>query len=258
MMDCKKALEQNDGDVEAAVRWLREHGKKTMDSRAGRETSAGRIAVHNSLEQGVGAMVELRCESAPVETNDEFVALLNDLVKQLATGPGAATADELLAQKSPSRPDHTLKDLMDDLANKIREVFRVHRIVRIDKPCAGYAHHNGKVGVLLEVEGTLDATLAKDICMHIAAKRPAVVGVADLDPKRVAEEREILSQAARAEGKPEKIIEKMVEGRIRVYYEEHCLAEQPFVKDDSQTVGKLAAAAGMKLVRFVHWELGKE
>jgi elongation factor Ts len=258
MMDCKKALEENGGDVEAAIRWLREHGKKTMGSRAGRETSAGRIAVHNSLERGIGAMVELRCESAPVETNDEFVALLGDLVKQLATGPGAASPEALLAQKSPRRPDHTLEDLQDDLANKIREVFRVARIVRIDRPCAGYAHHNGKVGVLLEVDGKLDATLAKDICMHIAAKRPTVVRVADLDPAKVAEEREILGQAARAEGKPEKIIAKMVEGRLRVYYEEQCLTEQPFVKDDKQTVGKLADAAGMKLVRFVHWELGKE
>jgi elongation factor Ts len=258
MMDCKKALEQNDGDVEAAVRWLREHGKKMMGTRTGRETSSGRIAVYNNLEQGMGAMVELQCESAPVEANDEFIALLGDLLKQLSTGPGAATPEALLAQASPGKPGHTLKDQLDDLANKIREVFRVARIVRIDKPCAGYAHHNGKVGVLLQVDGKPDATLAKDFCMHIAAKRPTVVGIADLDPAKVAVEREILSQAARAEGKPEPIIAKMVEGRMRTYYEEQCLTEQPFVKDDKQTVGALATAAGMKLVRFVHWELGKE
>jgi elongation factor Ts len=129
--------------------------------------------------------------------------------------------------------------------------------VRIDAPCGGYAHHNGAVGVLLEVEGGT-AELARDICMHIAAMRPRVVRKEELDPAMVAKEREILSEAARKEGKPEKIIEKMVEGRLRNFYAETCLAEQPFVKDDSRTVGKVADEAGMKLVRFVHWELPKE
>ncbi|MBN2292674.1 MAG: translation elongation factor Ts, partial [Pirellulales bacterium] len=120
----------------------------------------------------------------------------------------------------------------------------------------GYVHHNGAVGVLLQVEGGSEE-LAKDICMHTAAMRPTVLAISDLDPAVVDKEREILGEAARAEGKPDNIIDKMVEGRLRNFYAEQCLAEQPFVKDDKLTVGKAAKAAGMKLVKFIHWELGK-
>ena len=182
--------------------------------------------------------------------------LANDLAQQLATGPGAATPEALLAQPSPSKPAPTLKQQFDDLNNRIREVFKLERIVRIDGHCGGYAHHNGAAGVLLQFEGG-NAELAKDICMHIAAMRPAVLAKEELDPAAVDKEREILSEAARKEGKPENIIAKMVEGRLRNFYAECCLAEQPFVKDDKQTVGKMAKEAGMKLVRFVHWEFGK-
>ncbi len=258
MMDCKRALEEAGGDAAQAVELLRKAGKKTMEKRAGRETSAGRIFVHAGLEPGIGTMVELRCESAPVASNEEFVALGKGLVEQLATGPGAASPDELLAQPSPTKPGRTLREQLDEVTNRIREVFRVQRIVRLDKPCGGYAHHDGSTGVLVEVAGKADAVLAKDVCMHVAAMRPKVVAVADLDPAAVEKEREILGEAARKEGKPEKIIPKMVEGRLRDFFARQCLTEQPFVKDDKRTVGKVAEAAGMKVVGFVHWELGKE
>ena len=257
MMDCKKALQEAGGDIEKAIEWLRKKGAKTMEKRAGRETECGRIAIYTDTAAGVGAIVELQCESAPVASNEEFVQLADDLAEQLATGPGAATPEELLAQPSPSKPGRTLEEQFDDLTNRIREVFRLRKIERIDGTCGGYVHHNGAVGVLLQFEGEDTNGLAKDICMHTAAMRPLVLSVADLDPAMVAKEREILAEAARKEGKPEKIIEKMVEGRIRNFYAERCLAEQPFVKDDKSTVGKTAGAAGMKLVKFTHWELGK-
>jgi len=258
MMDCKRALNEAAGDEEKAIEILRKAGAKTMEKRAGRETSAGRVAVYASLDPGVGAMVDLRCESAPVANNVEFVELAEDLVKQLAGGPGAATPEELLGQPSTRDGARTLKEQFDELNNRIREVFVLKRVVRIDGPCGGYAHHNGAVGVLLEVEGGT-AELAKDVCMHVAAMRPTVVASEDLDPAEVEKERAILSEAARTEGKPEKIIEKMVEGRLRKeFYVRHCLLEQPFVKDDKRTVGKVAKEAGMKIVQFVHWELGKE
>lgn len=256
MMDCKKALQETGGDSEKAIEWLRKKGAKTMEKRSGRETSAGRIAVYIDSQAKVGAMVELQCESAPVAANEEFVQLAADMAKQLAVGPGADSAEKLLAQPSPSKPGKTLKDQFDDLTNRIREVFRLQRMERIDGLCGGYVHHNGAVGVLLQIEGG-NETLAKDICMHIAAMRPAVLNVEDLDPVLVEKEREILAEASRKEGKPENIIGKMVEGRIKSFYAERCLVEQPYVKDDSLTVGKAAQGAGMKLVRFVHWELGK-
>lgn len=257
MMDCKRALEEAAGDQEKAVELLRKAGAKTMEKRAGRETSFGRIAMVAQLDPGLGAMVELRCESAPVTNNAEFVELANDLAKQLAASRGIATAQELLGKPSPSKPGKKLQDVLDDLTNRIREVFKVERIARIDGSCGGYVHHDGAKGVLLHVEGS-DAVVAKDICMHIVAMRPKCTHKEDLDPAVVNKEREILREAARHEGKPENIIEKMVEGRLRTYYAEHCLLEQPFAKDPSKTVGTVAKEAGLKIVGFVHWEIGKE
>ncbi|MFP6667401.1 MAG: translation elongation factor Ts [Pirellulales bacterium] len=256
MMECKKALKEVDGDEDAAIRALREAGKKLGEIRKDRATSEGRIAVHFNANSG--AMIELQCESAPVASHEEFIALANDLARQLATGPGAATPDELLAQPSPSREGMTLGDVKDDLFNRIREVLNLARIVRIDAPCGGYTHHAGVTkGVLLEIEGG-SAEAAKDICMHITATDPTVIHKEDLDPAEVDKERQILSEAARKEGKPENILEKMVEGRMRQFYATKVLCEQPFVKDDTQTVAKYAEGANIKLVRFVSWELGRD
>lgn len=257
MMDCKKALQESGGDPEAAKEWLRTHGKAKMTARAGRATGFGRIAVYADAQAGVGAMVELQCESGPVANNEEFVRLAEDLVRQLGAGPGAKTPEELLAQQSPSQPARTLQSQFDDLTNRIREVFKVARILRVDGPCGGYGHHTGSPGVLLHVAGG-SPELAKEICMHIAAMRPKVVGKEHLDPAAVQKERDIQAEIARAEGKPEKIIEKMIEGRMKNFYAEHCLLEQPYVKDDKQTVGQVAKAAGMKVLAFHRWELGKE
>jgi len=257
MMDCKKALQETGGDEQQAVDWLRKQGIKTKETRIGRETSAGRVAVYADHAKGVGAMIELMCESAPVANSPEFVAFANDLAKQLAVGPGAKTAEELLAQKSLSKPGITFGEQKDDMFNRIREVFNVGRILRIDAPCGAYAHHDGSLGALVEVSGgTADA--AKDIAMHVAAnKSTTVVRKEDLDPAAVDKERAILTEAARAEGKPENIIAKMIEGRLKNFFAEQVLLEQPFVKDDKQTVGKIADAAKMKVVRFERWELGK-
>ncbi len=255
MMECKKALGEANGDVEAAKQALRESGKKFMGKRQDRETEEGRIGVYASVVDGVGSMVELQCESAPVATNEEFVQLASDLAQQLATGPGAATADELWAQPSPSKSGRTLEEQRDEIQNKIREVFRLARLERFDAPCGAFVHM-AKIGVLLEVEGGSDE-LAKDISMHIAAMNPQAATKDDLDAALVAKERETLSEAARKEGKPENIIEKMIEGRMRNFYAEHVLEEQPFVRDEKQTVGALAKAGGMKLVRFIRWQLGE-
>ncbi|MDY0166321.1 MAG: translation elongation factor Ts [Thermoguttaceae bacterium] len=259
MMECKKALTEAGGDPEKAVELLRKAGQKTAEKQAGRKTSAGRIAVHADMAAGVGAIIELKCESAPVAGNEEFIALANDMVRQLATGPGAATPADLLAQPSPGKPGMTLKAQLDELYNRIRENFQFERLARIDAPCGGYAHHNGAVGVVLEVEGGTPE-LAKDICMHIAAMRPTVVSKDQLDPVAVAKEREILAEAARQEGKPENIIDKMVEGRLRNYYATYCLEDQVFVKaeDGKTTVAQVAKKSGMTIKQFLHWELAKE
>ena len=260
MMDCKRALQETGGDEDAAIELLRKAGQKVLAKRAGKETSQGRIAVHASLDPGVGAIIELQCESAPVASNERFIRLADDLARQLAEGPGAATPEELLGQPSPTKSPQTLKEQFHELVGQVGEGFRLKRIARIDGPCGGYVHHDGCTGVLVQVEGG-SAELAKDISMHIVAMRPAVVAKEDLDPQLVAKEREILTEQARQEGKPDKIIEKMVEGRLRKeFYARLCLNDQPFVKgqSDKETVGKVTSAAGMKVIRFVRWRVGKE
>jgi len=254
MMDCKKALEAAGGDKEAAKQQLRESGKKLMSIRSDRATEEGRIGVYTSVDGKVGAMVELQCESAPVANNAEFVQLANDLAKQLATGPGAKTPDELWAQPSPSRKGTTLRDQKDELENKIREVFRLARLERINAPAGGFVHM-AKIGVLIEVEGGTDE-LAKEVALHVAAMNPKAATKDALDPALVAKEREIQKERARQEGKPENIIEKMIEGRMGNFYAENVLEEQPFVKDPATTVGAFAKKGGMKVKRFTRWVLG--
>ena len=256
MMDCKKSLQESGGDFEKAKQALREKGIKLMGMRADRPTEEGRIAVYTSLNPGVGAMIELQVESAPVAKHEDIVALANDLAKQLATGPGAKSPEELWKQPAPSRKGVTLQEWKDEIEGKMREVLRLARVKRWDASSGGYVHHDGKSGVLLEVEGGNDE-LAKGIAMHIAAMRPKATTTAELDKALVDKERAILTEQAKQAGKPDNIIEKMIEGRMRNFYAENVLSEQPFVKDDKQSVGKVAAAGGMKLKKFVRWQLGE-
>jgi elongation factor Ts len=257
MMDCKQALVEAGGDKERAKEDLRKKGLKIQEGRGGRETAFGRFGIYCGVDKKAGAIVELKCESAPVAGSAEFVQLANDMAKQLATGPGATTADELLAQPSPSHPGKTLRDVKDDMFNRIREVFNVGRMARLEGPTGGYSHNAGTVsGVLVQVEGGTDEA-AKDVSMHVAAMRPLAVNKEEIDPAIVAKEREILRDAALAEGKPANIVDKMVEGRLKNFYAEKVLLEQPFVKENSISVGAHAAGQGMKVKKFVHWELGK-
>jgi len=258
MMDCKKALAEAGGDEDAAVELLRKRGQELADKRGDRETAFGTFGLYFNLDPGVGAMVELQCESAPVTRNEDFMQLASDLAQQLATGPGASTADELLAQPSPSKSGSTLGDQKDELANQIREIFNVGRVLRIDGPCGGYVHQGTTVhGAVVEVSGG-NSEAARDICMHIAAMNPAALNTDDLDPALVDKEREILRDAALQEGKPENIVDKMVEGRLRNFYAERVLTEQPFVKAQKMTVGNFAKENSMEIKQFVHWELGQE
>src|SRR6185369_11317115 len=256
MMDCKKALQEAKGDFELAKQHVRESGKKIMSIRQDRTTEEGRLAAYASLNPPVGAMIELQVESAPVAKHEELVALANDLAKQLATGPGAKTPAELWKQPAPSRKGVTLEQWKDEIEGKMREVLRLARITRVDAPSGAYVHHDGKTGVLLEVEGSNDE-LARGIAMHVVAMKPKATTTAELDKSLVDKERAILTEQARKEGKPDNIFEKMIEGRMRNFYAEHVLAEQPFIKDDKQSVGKAAAAGGIKLKKFIRWQLGE-
>jgi elongation factor Ts len=260
MMECKKALTECGGDTEQAVEWLRKQGVKTQAMRADRETSMGRLAVYTDLEKGVGALVELKCESAPVAGSPDFKDFVNDIAKTLALGSGASSPEELLSQKSQAHPDKTLGEIKDDLFNRMREVFELSRICRIDAPCGGYAHHDGSKAALIEVTGETAgpqaAEVAKDVAMHVVALAPKAIVKEDLDQSIVDKEREILTEAAKQEGKPENIIQKMIEGRLRNFFSQCVLLEQPFVKDDKQSVGKLLKSVGLSVKRMEHWKIG--
>ncbi len=255
LMDCKRALLETQGDMQAAIRWLRERGAKLLSSRSDRVTEFGRVGLF--ADAHVGAMVELKCESAPVAQLAEFNELANALARQLALGPGASTIDELLDQPSPARPGQTLREHRDDLFNQVREVFNVGRFLRIEGRCGGYQHVGSRIhGVLVRAEGGSDENV-RDVCMHIAAMAPVALTIADLDPALVEAERQVLREAALREGKPANIVDKMVEGRLKAFYAERVLLEQPFVKDSSMTVGKFAASRGIQILQFVHWIVGQ-
>jgi len=258
IMECKKALIEANGDEDLAIELLRKSGKKAMEKRGGRETEAGRIAVYFDEPTGVTAMVELLCESAPVASTDEFGKLVANLAEQLAKGPGAKTPEELLAQPIPGNPTKKLQDEYDDLVNKIREVFKLNRMIRVESKSGSYVHHNGGIGVIVEIEGD-NTALARDICMHVASMRPKYVSKEDVDAAAVAKEKEIVGEAVRNENanKPANIIEKIIEGRMKTFYADQCLLEQPFVKEQSKTVAQIAQENGIKVVKVTHWILGQ-
>ena len=245
MMDCKKALVEAEGDEEKAIELLRKSGKAKMSSRTDRETGEGRIAIFKGDK--ATAMIELQCESAPVAANDQFVALANALAKQLAEGPGAATVEELLAQGD-------LQLQFDDLMNKIREVFKIPRILRIEGSTGSYVHHDARLGVVLEVEGD-NVEVANNISMQIAGMNPQAVNAATLDPEVLKKEREIAEEQTRTAnaGKPENILAKIVEGRVNAVLKEICLENQDYIVEPGKTVGKVAEDAGLKLKKFHRW-----
>lgn len=260
MMECKKALRECGGNTDEAVEWLRKQGIKTQALRADRETSCGRLAVFTDPARGVATIIEMRCESPPVAGSPDFKDFCNDIAKTLALGPGANTPEELLAQKSQAHPDKTLAELKADLFNRMREVFELARIKRVNAPCGGYAHHDGSKAALVEIAGAKiaeAAETAKEIAMHVVALAPQAIRKEDLDPAVIDKEREILTEAARNEGKPENIITKMIEGRLRNFFAQCVLLEQPFVKDDKQSVGQLAKQAGIEIKAVDNWRLGE-
>lgn len=256
MMECKEALAATNGDMDAAVEYLRKLGNKVQAGRADRATGFGRVAVFADLAGGRGAIVELLCESAPVAQSAEIKQFAGEIAQQAAEGGAFADPEELWQRPSPSQQGMTLGQVKDDLFGRIREVFKIGRAVRCDSPCGGYAHHDGSCGALVEVSGG-NAEAAKDVAMHIAAQRPLAVSREELDPGVVERERELQMQMARQEGKPENILAKMVDGRMKTFFAERCLLDQPFVKEASKTVGKLADEAQMKILRFTRWDLGR-
>jgi elongation factor Ts len=256
MMECKKALMEANGDQARAIEILKEGFKKVQLKRQDNVTSEGRMFTRVKGDGSRAAMIEIQCESAPVATGQALAEFGETLVTQLLEGPGAARAEELLAQPSPT--GGTLNDRYEDLVNKIREKIVIARVARLDGPVGAYVHHDGKTGVLFQATGQkATAPVLRDVAMHIAAMRPTVTTPEQLDPALVQKERDRLAAAARATGKPENIISKIVEGQMKTFYNESgALVAQPFAKDQAKTVSQALAEYGLQAKSFVLWRLG--
>jgi len=258
MMECKKALVEADGDQQKAVEILKESYKKVQLKRQDNPTEEGRIFLEVTPDGTRGAMVEVQCESAPVAKSEDFVKLGEQLVKQQLNGPGAETPDDLLVQTAPDYEGTALKDLYEDAVNRIREKIVVSRVTRLEGAIGGYVHHDGKQACLFQAEGEQsDDPILRDVAMHVVAMKSAVCRPEDLDGALVQAEKDRLTEEAKATGKPENIIGKIVEGRMKNFYlEQGVLSLQPFVKEESKTVSQVLAEKGLKPVSFVRWVIG--
>jgi elongation factor Ts len=262
MMDCKAALEQAGGDMDKAMQILREKNAKIQVAKAEREVAEGRIAIHVAPQQQAAAMVELRCESAPVAKNQVFVELAQALARHIALTPAQAdTVEALLAQPWIDDPQRTVQDRIGEAVGLIRENMKPARFLRLSGGQFGeYVHHDGSVGVLIQVEGAAaaDPQLLRNICMHITAKQPLYTRREEVDAATVEREREIARNQAAATGKPPSVAEKIAEGKLNTWFAENVLVEQPFLKDESKTVGQLLQAAGLTVKRFVRFKVGEK
>ncbi len=257
MMDCKKALTENDGDMDKALDWLREKGISKAQKKAGRIAAEG--SAHIEVSGNTAVLLEVNCETDFVTKNDQFKSLLSELGKHLVNQK-PATVEEALEQKLHGEGD-TLNSYITDIVAKIGEKISLRRFVlkeKTDNDAFGaYLHMGGNIGVLTVLEGSTDEAAAKDVAMHVAAVNPRYVSREEIPEEEVNSEREVLKTQALNEGKPENIVEKMVEGRINKFYQEICLLEQDFVKDPDQKVKKFVASAGGAITDFVRFEVGE-
>ncbi|MFA5122219.1 translation elongation factor Ts [Zavarzinia sp.] len=270
MMDCKKALAENGGDIEQAIDWLRKKGLSAAAKKADRVAAEGLVAVASAGTKA--AVVEVNSETDFVARNPAFQSFVANVAK-VAVEVGA-DIDAIAVAAYPGT-GRNVKDELTHLIATIGENMNLRRaaVLEVSKGVvASYIHSAtapglGRIGVLvaLESDGPTDKleTLGKQIAMHIAATNPASLDVSSLDPALVARERDVLSEQARASGKPENIIEKMIEGRVRKFYEEVVLLEQVFVIDGETRVGKAVEAAAkeagvsIKVAAFVRFALGE-
>jgi len=257
MMDCKKALTETGGDEQAAMELLRKRGAAAAEKKAGRATGEGRIGAFVDPAKGACALVEVLCETAPVANNPMFRELADKLARQ-AAATGTTDPAALLEEKFVDDPSVAVRDLLHDVLNRLRENIQVTRVFhRTGGGRATYVHHTGKIGVLVVTEQATDnAELLNDVCMHIAALQPDALTREQIPAAVVEKEKEIAREQILASGKPENMVEKILEGKINRWYGERVLLEQPFVKDDKQTVAKILEAAKIKVNDFVRLQVG--
>lgn len=252
MMDCKKALEENDGDFDAAVEFLRIKGAKDVGKRAERATAEGLVATSGN------ALIELNAETDFVAKNDEFQALAGRIV-DVAQAGNIGEVEEL---KKADVDGETVQDAIEALSAKIGEKLQLRRVACFEGTTTSYLHRRGSglppaVGVLVEYTGD-DTEAARSAALQIAAMKPSFLTREDVPAETVENEKRIAEQSAREEGKPEQAMPKIIDGKVNAFYKDTVLLEQPSVTDNKQTAGDLLAAAGVTLKRFERFEVGQE
>ena len=255
MMDCKKALVETNGDEKAAADWLREKGIAKAAKKSGRVAAEGAVAAYISKDGKVGVLLEVNCETDFAADNENFRALEKEIAEHIATA-APKDIDALNASKLGGK---TVETLVTEATATIGEKISIRRFVRYETKgmLSSYIHMGGKIGVLVELEDGNDQ-LGKDIAMQIAASSPLAVDRTGVASEDLEHEKEVLRKQALEEGKPEKIIEKMVEGRINKFYKEVCLIEQDFVKAEpgsKTTVKDILGKA--KVLQFTRYQLGE-
>jgi len=260
MMDAKKALTETEGDMEAAVDWLRAKGLAKAAKKAGRTAAEGLVGV--AVDGGVGAAVEVNSETDFVARNAEFQSMVTEIAKI-----AVATESDVEALKAAPMGGKTVAEIVTDKVATIGENLGVRRLGKVSGDVvASYVHNAaapgmGKIGVLVALKTGGDKAAAeafgKQVAMHVAATNPASLSENDLDPALVEREKAVLTEQARESGKPDSVIEKMIVGRLNKFFQEVCLLKQAFVIDPDTTVGKAAAAAGVEVTGFVRLEVGE-
>ncbi len=256
MMECKKALTETDGDIEAAIENMRKSGQAKAAKKAGRTAAEGVIVITQSADGSRAAMVEVNCETDFVAKDDNFRSFA-DAVGERVLSSDAADVAALLALPLHEGEDTTIEEARQALVSKIGENMNVRRFTRAlaEGKLANYSH-GARIGVLVDVSGGGEG-LGRDIAMHVAASNPVCVTEDQVPQDVLAKEREITEAQARESGKPDNIIEKMIEGRMRKYLGEITLVGQPFVKDPDTKVGKLLSGQGATVNAFIRFEVGE-
>ena len=254
MMDCKKALSETDGDLEKAVEYLRKAGQAKADKKASRVAAEGKILISADTENNQHAILEINCETDFVAKDEKFNKFSDSVLRAL-TRNSISSVEELSGiEENGSTIDDERKKLIAEIGENIS--IRRFSFLNSDNTVGSYIHM-GRIGVIVEVEGSQDEDLAKDLAMHIAANNPLYKDQIDVPADELEKEKEILKAQALAEGKPEDIIEKMIQGRLNKYLEQITLYGQSFVKDPDIKVSKLLENAGASIKGFIRYELGE-
>ncbi len=259
MMECKKALTEAGGDVDEAVKVLRKAGAAKAEKKSGRATGEGRVFTQLSDDGKTGALVELACETDFVARNEDFVSLGESIAKHVANSDLESGSGEVLLDQAIAGSDSSIGEMVTAVVHKLGENTRVVRFVRLttEGSLASYIHAGDKIAVLVEFSGDV-GDLGRDVAMHVAASAPRFVRRDDVDPKVLADEREVLRGRTLAEGKPEAVLDRIVEGRLTKFFQDICLLEQPFVKNPDLTVEKMLAEAGdSTVVQFSRIAVGE-